>query len=325
MGSLSRFEGASLEPVGDVVVVEVAREAADDLISALIDLGLHHDGAIVLQPIQAWTSRRGFEAEVNAPGSGTDSVVWLDVTQRAYDDSELNWTFLAFMTLATLIAGVGIILDSTILIVGAMVLGPEFGAIAALGVALVQRRWGLLRFASRSLVVGFAVGIALTALATLVGRWLGWVTVDQIGASRVMTSFIFRPDQWSVIVAVIAAAAGVLSVTSAKTGGLSGVFISVTTIPAAANIAVGTVFGQWSEVSGSAAQLAINLICMGFTGWLTLLVQHWLRHQHPFRRIRPGFRRLPGDPHRTVIGPYGRHLAAGDRGAARESSADESR
>ena len=59
---------------------------------------------------------------------------------------------------------------------------------------------------------------------------------------------------------MIAAAAGVLSLTSARTGGLSGVFISVTTVPAAGNIALGLAFGAWHEVWGSALQLGLNLV-----------------------------------------------------------------
>ena len=65
------------------------------------------------------------------------TVVWAQVAQRSYDDSELNWTFLSFMSLATLIAGIAIVLDSQILVIGAMVLGPEFGAIAALDAPVV--------------------------------------------------------------------------------------------------------------------------------------------------------------------------------------------
>ena len=51
------------------------------------------------------------------------------------------------MTLATLIASIAIVLDSQILVIGAMVLGPEFIPIAALGVAaspatpLLCSRW----------------------------------------------------------------------------------------------------------------------------------------------------------------------------------------
>jgi len=66
---------------------------------------------------------------------------------------------------------------------------------------------------------------------------------------------------------------------------LSGVFISVTTVPAAGNIALGSAFGAWSEVCGSAAQLGINVLGMVLAGWLTLTIQ-----QHLWVR-RPSWRR----------------------------------
>jgi len=85
-----------------------------------------------------------------------------------------------------------------------------------------------------------------------------------------------RSSSTSVLVAIVAGAAGVLSLTSAKLGGLSGVFISVTTVPAAGNIALGLAFLVPSEIWGSAAQLVINLIGMAFAGWATLLLQQTL-------------------------------------------------
>ena len=78
--------------------------------------------------------------------------MWAEVAQRSYEETELNWTYLSFMTLATVIAAIAIVLDSQILVIGAMVLGPEFGAIAALGVALVRRRSALLALATRTLI-----------------------------------------------------------------------------------------------------------------------------------------------------------------------------
>ncbi len=183
------------------------------------------------------------------------------------------------MVMATLLAGIAIILDSGILAVGAMVLGPEFGAIAALGVALIRRRWQLLRMAARTLVVGFSAAILLTFLISLGGRWLGWVTIEDLTSRRMATDFIYHPDRWSIVVAVLAAAAGVLSLTSAKVGGLSGVFISVTTIPAAGNVALGLAFGDWGEVRGSGLQLLINIAGMAVAGWATLWIQQlvWAR------------------------------------------------
>ncbi|MEW1952421.1 DUF389 domain-containing protein [Terrabacter sp. NPDC080008] len=284
VSTLSVLRGAAVRPVGDVVHADIAREGTNDLVDRLRDLGVHEQGSLQLEPVTTWISRPGFEADELTPGSSADAVVWAEVAQRSYDDSELNWTFLSFMTLATLIAAVAIVLDSQILVIGAMVLGPEFGAIAALGVALVRRRHLLLAVAARALVVGFAVAIAITCLAGLLGRALGWITLHDITGPRPSTAFIYAPDKWTFIVAVLAAAAGVLSLTSAKVGGLSGVFISVTTIPAAGNVALGLAFGAWHEVRGSALQLVLNLVAMALAGWLTLALQQAVWSRVPVRR-----------------------------------------
>ncbi|NUR82157.1 MAG: DUF389 domain-containing protein [Dermatophilaceae bacterium] len=283
VSTLSVLRGAALRPVGDVVLADVAREGANAVVESLRDLGVHEDGTLQLEPVSTWVSRAGFEADEDTPGSSADAVVWAEVAQRSYEESELNWTFLSFMSLATLIAGIAIVLDTQILVIGAMVLGPEFGAIAALGVALVRRRPLLLAVAARALAVGFAVAIAVTCAAALIGRALGWVTLQDITGDRPATAFIYTPDKWSFIVAVLAAAAGVLSLTSARVTGLSGVFISVTTIPAAGNVALGLAFGAWGEVRGSGLQLVVNIIGMALAGWLTLALQRaiWSRVPAP--------------------------------------------
>jgi uncharacterized membrane protein len=64
-------------------------------------------------------------------------VVWEEVEARTSENIELGGNFLVFMVLACLIASVGIYLGSPILIVGAMVVGPEFGPLAGLCVAIV--------------------------------------------------------------------------------------------------------------------------------------------------------------------------------------------
>ena len=279
ISSLSAVRGASVRPQGDLVYADVAREAANDVVDRLRDLGIHREGSVHIEPVRAWLSQHGYDADRRAPGSSADSVVWADVTQRAYEESELNWTYASFMVLATLIAGIAIILDSQVLVIGAMVLGPEFGAVAALGVALVRRRASLLRLAGRSLLLGFVVAILATTAASLVGRALGWITLGDVTGPRPQTAFIYTPDKWSLIVAVVAAAAGVLSLTSARVGGLSGVFISVTTIPAAGNVGLGLAFGAWHEVWGSSLQLLVNLLGMALAGWATLALQQavWSR------------------------------------------------
>ncbi len=287
VSSLAVLRGASVRPAGDVVLADVAREAANELVDQLEALGLPQVGTVHVDPVTTWVSQAGLESERRTPGSSADAVVWAEVTQRAYEESELNWTYVAFMTLATLLAGIAIVLDSQILVIGAMVLGPEFVAVAALGLALVRRRGGLFVLALRTLVVGFGVAIVITTLAALAARALGWIVVDDVTGPRPDTAFIYTPDKWSFIVAIIAAAAGVLSLTSARVGGLSGVFISVTTVPAAGNVALGLAFGLAGEVSGSALQLLVNITAMAVAGWLTLTVQQlvWRRMAHHRRGL----------------------------------------
>ena len=279
VSSLAVLSGASIRPKGDVIVADVAREGANEIVDRLRALGVPEEGTIHVEPVRTWLSRGGLAAERRTPGASADSVVWADVTQRAYEESELNWTYLTFMSLATLLASIAIVLDSQILVIGAMVLGPEFVPIAALGLALVRRRRTLFGLALRTLVTGFATSIVVAMLAAFAARGLGWVTLEDVVGDRPQTDFIYSPDRWSFIVAIIAAAAGVLSLTSAKVGGLSGVFISVTTVPASGNVALGLAFGAWDEVTGSGLQLLLNLSGMAMAGCLTLAFQQavWAR------------------------------------------------
>ena len=286
VSGLAVVRGAAVRPEGDFIVADIPREAANDVVARLRAMGVHHRGTIELKRVDTWLSGDGFAAELKAPGSSADSVVWAEVAQRSYEESELNWTYLSFMSLATLIAAIAIVLDSQILVIGAMVLGPEFGAIAALGVALVRRRHVLLGHAVRTLLLGFAAAIAFTTAFALAGRALGWVTLTDLTGPRPATHFIYSPDRWSFIVAVIAGAAGVLALTSSKSGGLAGVFISVTTVPAAGNIALGIAFGAWHEIWASTLQLVVNIAGMAVAGWATLALQQFVWARVEVRRAK---------------------------------------
>lgn len=279
VSGLAVFADVGIRPAGDLVVADLPREAVNQVVDTLRELGVHNEGTIEIRRVDTWLSREGFDAEESAPGSSADAVVWADVEQRSHEESELNWTYVTFLSLAALIAAIAIVLDSQILVIGAMVLGPEFGAVAALGVALVRRRQALLGHAVRTLVLGFAAAIAVTIVFALIGRGLGWITINDVTGPRPATGFIYSPDKWSFIVAVIAGAAGALSLTSAKSGGLAGVFISVTTVPAAANIALGVAFGSSYAIWSSAVQLLMNIAGMTLAGWAVLALQElfWSR------------------------------------------------
>jgi uncharacterized hydrophobic protein (TIGR00271 family) len=188
------------------------------------------------------------------------------------------------MTVATIIAGIGVLLDQPILIVGAMVVGPEFGPLAALCVGVVQRRGYLVQRSAWTLLVGFAAGMAITVVATWLLTAAGLVDRSMLLAERPLTDFIWRPDALSWVVGFLAGIAGMLSLTSAKAGTLVGVLISVTTVPAAANAAVAVAYGVGNEAAGSALQLGINLAAIVVGGVLTLLIQQQVGRRAALRR-----------------------------------------
>jgi uncharacterized hydrophobic protein (TIGR00271 family) len=283
MTGLACYRGASLDPAGDIYVVQVERDAVNDIIEDLMKIGVQLDGSIEIFENATWISYRGLRAEQASPAP--DNVIWADVLEQAEEDSKITPIFLAFMVLATMLAAIAVITDSVILVIGAMVVGPEFIAVITLGLALVQRRPHLFRQAARTLIVGFIVAIAVTAFAVLIARLTGLVTITDIEQPRSAVNFIYTPNAWSFIIAIIAAAAGVLAITSTMSTGIVGVFISVTTIPAAGNIAVGLVFARWAEVQGSALQLAINLSGMALAGWATLAIRRAMS-QRVSRQLR---------------------------------------
>jgi uncharacterized hydrophobic protein (TIGR00271 family) len=274
--NLAVLPGAARRPEGDLVLCDVAREAANDVLDALQALGLREDGSISVDTVEMSISADADRAEREAPGYGEDAVIWQDLDQATAEQARLSWAFLAFLALATQLGAIAAMIDSPVLIVGAMVLGPEFGAIAAICFGIVLHDPDRIRTAVRTLVVGFAVAIAITYVCALVSRWIGVIDMSALPADRPLTGFVYSPDRWSFIVALLAGTAGVLSMTAGRSTSLVGVFISVTTVPAAGNLAVAVALKQWDEVMGSVEQLAINIAGMLITGTATLLVQRRL-------------------------------------------------
>jgi uncharacterized hydrophobic protein (TIGR00271 family) len=271
--------GVAVRPRGDAVSLDVAREAASDVLAALREVGVDGEdgrGGIAIEQVDAAVSATAEAAERAAPGSPDDGIVWEVVIDRARGDARSSWSFYAFLALATTIAAVAVLTDSAVLVVGAMVVGPEFGPVSAVAVGLALRRYALVGQALRLLAAGFGAAVAVTAVLALAVRAAGWVQADDLLRPRPMTAFIWAPDRWSFVVALLAGCAGVLSLTAGRSNVLVGVFISVTTVPAAGNLALALALWVPEEVGGSVAQLGLNLGGMTLAGTALLAVQRLL-------------------------------------------------
>jgi len=307
------LERAAHKPEGDVILCDVAREDASVIISDLKELDIPKEGSIAIEEIDSEISDAADEAEKSAHGAAGDAVVWEEVEARTSENTELNANFLAFMVLACLIATVGVILDSPILIIGAMVVGPEFGPIAGLCVAVVQRRKDVFKRSLLALAIGFPLGITAAFLFTLICKEIGLIDASFQPSDHPNTDFISHPDAFSFIVAWFAGTAGVLSLTSSKSGALIGVLISVTTIPAAANIGVAAAYTHDDEWLGAMAQLGLNLGAIFLAGISTLFIQRRLYLRRRREHLNVEAREAAGLP----VGHSRRRKVISDRPAAR--------
>ena len=270
VAEVGRHPGASVIPPGDVILVLLARESVELLVEKLHALKVPELGSVSVTMPELVLSDRADRAEAAAPGEAADTVIWDEVSRQSGEDSRLTWSFLTFLVLATQLAAIGIVTDSTIAIVGAMAVGPEFGPLAALAVALVRRQWPLGRGAALALGVGFPVAMLAAALAAWLSVPLGLFPKDALDHSSAV-DFIYHPGPYSFIVAILAGAAGMLSVISRRSSALVGVFISVTTVPAAGFVAVALVLGEYQKAAGSALQLFLNLAGIVVSGVAVLV------------------------------------------------------
>jgi|tagenome__1003787_1003787.scaffolds.fasta_scaffold20986481_2 uncharacterized hydrophobic protein (TIGR00271 family) len=278
VANVAVFPRAALRPGGSVVVCDVAREGAHAVVARLRELGIARDGSIMLSNVGTLLSSGAERAERAAPGHPDDGLVWDVVEDQVRRDSYMSFAYLAFLLLAVLLAGAGRLLDQPILIVGAMVVGPEFSPVAAICVALARPRLDMLPRALRTLVLGYAIAIFAAIPFWWLVHVLGHASRSDVATGN-LTSFIVQPNGWSFVIALFAGVAGTIALTTAKSGPLVGVFISVTTVPAAGTVALCIGAGVWHEVLPALTQLVVNLSGMILAGTSTLLVQRtfWRR------------------------------------------------
>lgn len=271
--NIIRIPRAGVDPIGDVIICDVARGRATDLLAALHRIGLDAQGSISITPVDLSLSRTASVHDAAVFGADDDAVVWQEVEARAGDEVRMSTTFIVFMIVATLIAAVGVVADQPILIVGAMVVGPDFGPLAAMAVGIVRRRPAVVGRSALALAAGYGFGILVAIPFSWLMMLIGVFPRNPFAEPLPLTSFIWEPNSLSYIVGFLAGIAGVLSLTSAKSGALIGVLISVTTIPAAGAAAVAFASGEWTVLGTSLVQLLINLLAIVTGATITLGIQ----------------------------------------------------
>ena len=270
------LRAAAARPAGDAVQFDVLTGSANRVLRQLREFGLHEDSSIVVENVDAVIADTARHAEWRRSYHGDRAPIWELVEARIHEDAAYAPSFFALLMIAGLIGACGILTNSQILIVGAMVVGPEYSAIISVALGIDRGEGRAISRGLVALLAGFLLAIAATLIFALCIRWAGRAPELYLQGIRPVSDLINSPNLFSVVVAVLAGIVGVVSLTLAKAGALIGVFISVTTIPAAADIGVSIAFGSWSEAGGSTVQLLLNVGLLIIVGALGLRTQRFL-------------------------------------------------
>jgi uncharacterized hydrophobic protein (TIGR00271 family) len=253
----------------DAVQFDVTSASANSVLAQLRQLGIDPGRPIIVETIDAAVVDGPRRPAQRPVFHGDYAPAWDLVHARIADDASYTPSFFALLICAGLIGACGILTNSQILIVGAMVVGPEYSAIISVALGIERGDGRTVGRGLLVLLVGFAAAIAVTLAFALCVRAAGHTPKLYLRGVRPVSDLINSPNLFSVVVAVVAALVGVVSLTLARASTLIGVFISVTTIPAAADIAVSIAYGGFREARGSTVQLLLNvglLIVVGALG-----------------------------------------------------------
>jgi uncharacterized hydrophobic protein (TIGR00271 family) len=252
-----------------VFVADVEPGCADRLVEEIAQLGVGVDDYVLTRVDVVAPQHHHEHGE-----GGVDGFAWVEILGQARANSRPLARYLALINVAAVIAALGVITSSSILIVGAMAVSPDLLPICATSVGLVRGNRELARRAFTTLTLGLSLVVVTAAVLSALLKWTGLLP-DGFAVEESSLSTLAKTDYSTVLIAFAAGVAGMLSFeTRASTA--VGVAISVTTIPASAYLGVAIGGGGIEHALGAAVVLLINVFLLIVSGSLTLLAQRAL-------------------------------------------------
>lgn len=251
-----------------VFVADVEPICADRLVEEIARLGIGADDYVLTRMDVVAPQRQIHHGEEG------DGFAWIEVLGQARANSRPLARYLALINVAAVIAALGVITSSSILIVGAMAVSPDLLPICATSVGLVRgdRRLARRAFATLTLGLGLVAVTAMVLSALL--KWTGLLP-DGFDVDQSSLSNLAETDYSTVLIALAAGVAGMLAFETRASQAV-GVAISVTTIPASAYLGVAIGGGGIEHAFSALIVLAVNVVLLIASGTLTLLAQQRL-------------------------------------------------
>jgi uncharacterized hydrophobic protein (TIGR00341 family) len=195
---------------------------------------------------------------------GSSAISREELYADVLDTSLLSKHYVMLVLFSSLVGVIGLMRDNVAIIIGAMVLAPLLGPNVGLSLAATLGDAKLSREALKTLAVGVAACLALSAG---VGLALGVPEMTHELAVRSVTSYS------DIILAMVSGAAGIVTVTLGVPTSLVGVMVALSLLPPLIACGLFLGAGLMAEAGGAALLFAANIICLNLAGVVTFLVQ----------------------------------------------------
>ncbi len=259
-----------------LVTFPVPPSAVEPILEKLRDVGIEEDAfTIVLQP-ETVVSRRIGELKRRYAGV---NIAREELRDRAAEMAPDRSTFFSMTVISTIIAATGLLLDSSAVIIGAMVIAPLMGPAMAASVGTVVDEPDLVSRGVWYQITGLLVAIASAALFGFLVQ--GTVLIPPGLDIRTIPAITerFTPNFLSLLLALGAGAAGVISLMRGAGSVIVGVMIAVALVPPAATVGLGIAWLDFGVALGGTVNVLVNLLSIN----LTALALLWVSGYRPER------------------------------------------
>jgi len=173
-------------------------------------------------------------------------------------------TNLWVLIFAILVASVGLNVNSTAVIIGAMLISPLMGPIVGIGFGAATLELGLIRRGFRSLLTATAMSLAVSALYF-------WLTPLTDAGSELLGRT--QPTTWDVLIALFGGAAGAVGLTRrARSNVIPGVAIATALMPPLCTAGYGLATAHWAYMGGAFYLFAINCVFISLATFLVVKI-----------------------------------------------------
>ncbi|APW96356.1 hypothetical protein CHINAEXTREME_00630 [Halobiforma lacisalsi AJ5] len=267
------FSDADDHRDGSLAEVPVPSGAVDTVLERLYDAGLDEDTYTVVTEVDRATVPNVDELTdryVEGP-KGERGASHAEIRERAEDLTPDTATYLAFAIASAIVAVGGLLLDSAIVIVGAMVIAPFAGSTLSASAGAVISDRGMVVDSATSQVTGLVVAYVGAVVMSIFLQQTGFVqpTLD-VGRVGQVGAFA-TPNLLTLVIAIAAGFAGALALATDLPVSLAGVAVAAAIVPAAAAAGIGTAWGDPLLVAGGIVLLLMNIVFINLTAYLTLI------------------------------------------------------